>query len=761
MKRYLHGNSLTVVFILAATLVLTQACGNGSDRPLKDSVIAHVNPFIGTGFHGHTFPGPVMPYGMVQLSPDTHLLGWDASSGYHYGDSIIYGFTHTHLSGTGIGDMGDVLLLPYTRKSEDKPVGKFTKENEQASPGYYKVGFDNHDVDVELTVTNRVGLHRYTFGPESERYVLLDIGHILQANWGHANVENSLVQLSDKSLSGMKHSTGWAFDHRVHFYMETSSPFTLERVVVDGNLAIGEKFKGKSIQTYLRFDNLEADESLLIKVAISPVDEVGAKMNMTEELAHWNFEMVRTNVEKSWDEALQKIHVKTDDQDLLTTFYTALYHTMIAPMTYQDVDGRYRGMDLQVHQAEQGSNFTVYSLWDTFRALHPLMTLLDEERSVAWVNNLLKKYEEGGILPMWPLNANYTGTMVGYPAVANIADALAKGLEGIDHQKALKAALRSARYDPELFSNAANPRMARLMPPYNKYVERYRYIPADSIEKSVSFGLEMAYYDWCIAEIAAMAGDSKTETEFRERATYYKNYFDPETGFMRGKNGDGSWETPFNPRHSSHEGSSYVEGTAWQWNWFVPHDINGFTKLYGSREAVITKLDSLFSTSSEVVGQDASGDITGLIGQYAHGNEPSHHIAFMYTHLGKPHRTQELVDYIMKEFYTSAPDGIIGNEDCGQMSAWYVMNAMGFYQMTPGNPEYTLGRPLFDKVSIPLENGATFTITTENNSPKNKYIQRAYMNGEKMNSLTFSHQDVLDGALLHLVMGPEAKSNTH
>ncbi len=433
---------------------------------------------------------------------------------------------------------------------------------------------------------------------------------------------------------------------------------------------------------------------------------------------------------------------------------------MIAPMIYQDVDGRYRGMDKLIRKArDRETNYTVYSLWDTFRALHPLMTIIDEKKSAGWVNNLLLKYKEGGILPMWPLASNYTATMVGYPAVANIADALSKGIPGIDQKLALEASINSASYKPELVADTKNERKKALMPLYNKYVNEGKHIPADKIIKSVSFGLEMAYYDWCIAEIAKLNKNDSVEKVFEKRANNYELYFDKVTGFMRGKNENGSWVKPFNPKHSSHEKSQYIEGNAWQWTWFVPHDVKGLINLYGGEKAFTTKLDTLFSTSSEIVGETASADITGLIGQYAHGNEPSHHIAYLYNYADQPWKTQKLVDQILKEFYSSKPDGIIGNEDCGQMSAWYILSAMGFYQVAPGNPTYTIGRPIFDKVEIPLENGKTFTIITENNSKENKYIQEAYLNDKKMDSLFFSHKDIKNGSTLKIVMEKTPKTN--
>lgn len=761
MKVFNYRNIGIIAIIGVLISSFLYSCQQNKPSEIKDDVLSYVDPFIGTGFHGHTFPGPVMPHGMMQLSPDTKLNGWDASSGYHYDDKTIYGFSHTHLSGTGIGDMGDVLLLPFTDNITKKPIATFNKSDEIAKVGYYKVAFNNYDVTAELAVTERVGIHKYTFDANKEKRVLFDLSHTLQRTWNNSNIYNELEVVDSVTVKGLKHTKGWANDHKVYFYAKFSSPFKVEQINIDlenvSNVSIA---KGKNVYAYLKFDQLKDDQPLQVKVSISPVDTQGAKNNMIAEMPHWNFEKVQSDTEQAWQKALQVIKVETNDQDDLTIFYTALYHSMIAPMIYQDVDGRYRGMDKKIYQSPSGvTNYTVYSLWDTFRALHPLMTIIDEPKTAAWANNLMQKYKEGDFLPMWPLASNYTSTMVGYPAVANLADALAKGIPGIDEKLALESSVNSASYKPWLVENTKNPRKKPLMPLYNKYVNENKHIPADKIIKSVSFGLEMAYYDWCIAEIAKLNQNDSLTQVFQKRAKNYQHYFNDETGFMRGKNEDGSWVTPFNPKFSSHKKSHYIEGNAWQWTWFVPHDTEGLIDLYGSKETFTQKLDTLFTTSSEIVGEDASGDITGLIGQYAHGNEPSHHIAYLYTLAGQPWKTQELVDQILKDFYSTKPDGIIGNEDCGQMSAWYILNAMGFYQVTPGNPIYTIGRPLFDKVEIPLENGNTFTIITENNNVENKYVQEFYLNNVKQDKLFFNHSDIKNGSTLKIIMGNKPKIN--
>lgn len=753
-----------ILIILSVCLTgMTVACSQTDSTFTDSDILQYVDPFIGTGFHGHTVPGPSLPYGMVQLSPDTRLNGWDASSGYHYSDSTIYGFSHTHLSGTGIGDMGDLLLLPFTgplpeNHERDKlPLAYFNHESEHASPGFYSVEFDNYEISAELTASERVGMHRYSFGAGAEKRLLVDVGNILQRTWGHENVWNQLEVIDKFTLQGMKHSTGWSNDHRVYFRIEFSSPFSVDRMVAGGELTDDlDSISGQDVWAFLSFNELKEGEKLLVKAAISPVDEDGARKNMQAEIPHMDFEQVRFSAENAWRKALDKIKIETENEDQYTTFYTALYHTMFAPSLYQDADGRYRGMDGKVHRAEPGTvNYTAYSMWDTFRALHPLMTLIDENRSAEWANNLLSKYQQGGLLPKWPLAASYTGTMVAYPAVAVLTDALCKEIPGIDKDLALEAALLSASWLPELDIQEGNPRVERLMPLHNKFVNMDQHIPADLVSGSVTYGLEMAYYDWCISQLAELCGNDSLEDRFLERSKYYKLYFDTSTGFMRGKNSDGSWLAPFNPRYSDHVSSPYVEGNAWQWSWFVPHDVDGLMSLMGGQEQLLANLDSLFHTSSLIEGENASGDITGLIGQYAHGNEPSHHTAYLYTYAGEPWKTQEMIDSILYSFYTSEPDGIIGNEDCGQMSAWYILSATGIYQVAPGKPVWTIGRPLFSKVEMEVAPGRTFTVLTRNNSRKNRYVKEIRFNGQIRTDFFLDHREIMNGGTLEITMGSE------
>ncbi|MEM7369807.1 MAG: GH92 family glycosyl hydrolase [Bacteroidota bacterium] len=714
--------------------------------------IPFVDPFIGTGFHGHTFPGATTPFGMVQLSPDTRLPGWDASSGYHNSDSTIYGFSHTHLSGTGIGDMGDVLVLPFTGENADLPIGSFDKSSEQASPASYQVVLKNFDIQAELTATTRVGIHRYTFPEGESAKLMIDLGHILQANWGHRSTAGKLDILDTHRIQGERFSSGWAHDHRIYFYAEFSAPFIVESLQQKDSVLGTKQARGDSLRVFLTFPKLDQHQ-LILKVGISPVSMEGARKNMLAEASGWDFDLIRTESKNLWREKLSQIQITTQDASVKRNFYTALYHSMMAPMISQDVDGKYRGMDKQIHQSPDGSsNYTVFSLWDTFRALHPLMSILDPDLTSVWIRSLLQKYKEGGMLPKWPLASNYTGTMVGYPSTALIADALSKGIDDFDTELALEAAVFSSQYHPEIAASLPEPRASRVMPKHLDYINRMEFVPVDSIDASVSYGLECAYYDWCIAQIAKHEQEESLVQQYSKRATFYQHYFDPEFGLMRGKLANGSWREPFSPRFSDHELGDFVEGNSWQWSWFVPHDIPTFMSMMGGKEAFAIQLDSLFSTSSELEGERASSDITGLIGQYAHGNEPSHHIAHLYNHAGHPHKAQERLDQILQEFYLPEPAGIIGNEDCGQMSAWYVMNALGFYQVCPGEPTYSIGRPMIDQASIRLPGGGMFQIQVINNHLDHVYVDQMLLNGEVLEEPFFPHSAIQDGGVLEIYM---------
>ncbi|WP_322932944.1 GH92 family glycosyl hydrolase [Bacteroides sp. CG01] len=721
-----------------------------------------VNPFIGTGGHGHTYPGAVVPNGMIQPSPDTRIYQWDACSGYYYNDSTINGFSHTHLSGTGCGDYGDVLLMPTVGKQDYHAMGSesqqmayasaFSHQNETAQPGYYSVVLDRYNVKAELTATKRAAIHRYTFPQSDESGFILDLDYSLQRQ---KNEEMELEVISDTEICGRKKTVYWAFDQYINFYAKFSKPFTY--TMVTDSMVLDEGGPLLPTAKVLLHFNTKAGEEVYVKVGISAVDVEGARKNVEAEIPEWDFNGVRKAARASWNNYLAKIDIDTDNKDQKTMFYTALYHTGMQPNLFTDVDGRYLGMDLKAHQGSVNEPmYTVFSLWDTFRAYHPLMTIIDPDLNEAFIRSLIQKQREGGVFPMWELAGNYTGTMIGYHAVPVIVDAYMKGYHNFDVNEAYKACLRVAEYDtagikcPPLV-------LPHLMPQAKYWKNKIGYVPCDKDNEAVAKALEYAYNDWCISAFAESLGDAANHEKYAKFAEGYKTYFDPSTRFMRGLDSKGNWRTPFNPRSSTHRNDDYCEGTAWQWTWFVPHQIDGLVELMGGREGFISKLDSLFTVSSVLEGENTSADISGLIGQYAHGNEPSHHIIHMYNYVGQPYRTQELVDSVLQTLYFNDPDGLSGNEDCGQMSAWYILNAMGFYQVCPGKPVYSIGRPLFNKATVNLKDGKKFTVIAKNNSRENKYIQSIVLNGKLLDEPFFTHQDIVDGGTLELTMGKVIK----
>ena len=728
-----------------------------AEKDLPKEYTDSVNVFIGTGGHGHTFPGATLPHGMVQLSPDTRLFGWDACSGYYYDDTSIMGFTHTHLSGTGIGDYGDILFMPVvgekpliagTAENPDEGYrSRFSHEQESARPGYYQVLLQDDSINVELTATLRAGLHRYTYPKASDARLIVDMEPTIH---GHQHPVTQIRVVNDSTIAGMKYTIGWAKRHYVYFYAVFSSPF-------DYKLYSGTEYQSDSTsvtvntaKAVMSFRNLPADGRVLAKVGISSVDEEGARLNVEAEIPNWDFEGVMKQANTAWNEALGKIDIETSDNDSRTVFYTSLYHAFIQPSLASDVDGRYRTMGHEIKQDASYTNYTVFSLWDTFRAAHPLYTIVTPEQNQAFIRSLLRKYDEGGILPKWELASNETGTMIGYHAVSVIADAMMKKQCDFDVKKALEACIRSSVYD----TTGVTPMMDRqilngkLMPVSIKYKNELGYIPCDKVGGSVSQGLEFAYNDWLIAQMMKEHNRKDLYDKYMELSRNYRNYFDPETKLMRGRLSDGSWITPFDPA-SVQRPSNYVEGNAWQWAWFVPQDVEGLMELVGGQKSFEAHLDTLFTTSSELTGDpNAAADVTGMIGQYAHGNEPSHHIPYLYNYAGAPRKTQALVDHILRTLYHNDPNGLSGNEDVGQMSAWYALSAMGFYSFCPGRPVYEIGRPIFDKVTIHLSNGKDFVIQAKNNSVENKYIRSMKLNGEELAEPRFSHFDLMKGGEL-------------
>ena len=701
----------------------------------------YVDPFIGTGGHGHTFPGATMPFGMVQLSPDTRLTGWDGCSGYHYSDNIIYGFSHTHLSGTGISDYGDILLMPTSGdvsldalvdgKTDKGYASPFRHKYETARPGYYSVLLDDGDILAELTATNRVGFHRYWFLTTERANIILDLVH-------RDKVLDSYLRIIDAThIEGYRRSTGWAKDQIVYFVAEFSEPFAAG-VALDGKIQSGlNQARGTNIKAFFTFkaseDTVHHHRPILVKVAISPVSVDGARRNLNAELPGWDFSRVKVDADRAWNVELNKVEATGGTEDQEKVFYTALYHSMIAPNLFTDVDGQYRGLDRQTHTAREFTNYTVFSLWDTFRAAHPLYSIIEQKRTADFINTFLAQYEQGGRLPVWELAGNETDTMIGYPAVSVIADAAIKGIPGFDREKAFAAMKHSAELTHFGLGD----------------YQKRGYISMEDDRESVSKTLEYAYDDWCIAEMARLLGHQDDYQKFIRRAQYYRNVIDPETGFARPRR-NGGWLKPFDPREVN---SNFTEANAWQYTFFVPQDLQGLMELMGGKENFARKLDELFTTDSQTTGRDQV-DITGLIGQYAHGNEPSHHMAYLYDYAGQPWQAQRRLRQIMDGFYKVQPDGLIGNEDCGQMSAWYVLSAAGLYQVTPGARIYAIGTPLFPELRLNLENGRSFLIEARDVSAENIFIQSATLNGQPYHKSYLLHQDLMNGGELVFQMGP-------
>lgn len=688
----------------------------------------HVDPFIGTGGHGHTYPGATLPFGMVQLSPDTRVDGsWDGCGGYHHSDSMMYGFSHTHLSGTGCSDYGDILLLPYVNKLDGTPIQpvRFSHTDELAEPGYYSVDLPTVGVKTEFTTTARVGFHRYAFNGVGEHRVLLDLRHrdkVLGAE---------MRMVSNRRIEGYRRSSAWARDQVVYFSMEFSRPFEL--IDLPGNETAPD-----SLHYTLRFKEDKSNE-LLVKVALSSVSEANARMNLERELPGWDFVATKSAARAAWNRELGKIEAKGGSEKQLRIFYTALYHTMIVPNVYSDVDGRYRGRDGQVHAIDGPEQYTVFSLWDTYRAWHPLMTIIDRKRTTAYVNTFLRQYREGGLLPVWELSANETECMIGYHAVPVIADADAKGIGGFDRMQALMAMRKSAEAKERYGLGA-----------YMKHA----MLSLDDEHESVSKTLEYAYDDWCIATMAQRLGQGPLAQQYFERSQSWKNLLNPVTGFMQPRV-NGGWLSPFDPYEVN---NNFTEANSWQYSFYVPQDIPGLMRIHGGMERFAARLDSLFAADNRTRGREQA-DITGLIGQYAHGNEPSHHMAYLYNYCGQPWKTQRLVRKIMDEFYQASPDGLIGNEDCGQMSAWLVFSAMGFYPVTPGAPYYAIGTPWFQEVTIHLEDGKSFVVRADEPSASRCYIQSLEVNGQVRNTAFLSHEELSKGGSMSFTLSDRPASN--
>jgi putative alpha-1,2-mannosidase len=990
----------------------------------QKSAVDYVNPMIGTNGHGHTYPGASVPFGMVQLSPDAGIFDWDWCSGYHYSDSVLVGFSHTHLSGTGCADLADILLMPTIGITHPDSLtrSRYSHAQEHAEPGYYSVKLLTYGIGAELTATQRAGFHRYTFPQSDSACIVVDAGY----GNDDTPLETALNIESQTELSGSRISAGWARRQCVYFVAQFSKPFIQSSLIKEGTLQTdANTVAGRTTKAILLFST-NPSEPLLVKVGISAVSIDGARRNLTTEIRDWNFNGIRQTAKTAWEKELSVFDVQSRNRADKETFYTALYHTMLAPTLFCDVDGQYRGGDGKVHQAQGFENYCTFSLWDTYRAAHPLYTIFQSARVPDMINSMLAYYRDSGLLPVWPLAGNETWCMIGYHSVPVIVDAYLKGFKGFDAHEAFAAMKKSAtqnkrgleyynlatpqtlekkltelyteqvntifiadrvlprdvpilkgwtktitgqqinyhssysyvtqaliarsttgnmavewqtepcpqtkdrrpftlmwaaglatgkgghrfdlyvngeqwlsfnaardtsqkqwtikamngaeltfvpqrrdRYD-DLFGNMflkipadlqtpgqpltlrvvgeksgspdwymtfeheikedirVEPEYARAQEGDTSYqflkvivehpaspesavislngrivlqtkvitgintievpfeavqsaatikvtvnvgavsveneltvlpVEPYNYIPADKERESVSKTLEYAYDDWCVAQMAKALGEKADYDPFSQRAEFYRNVYDFKSGFMRGRNADGSWVTPFDPRFGTERQPQYTEGNAWQWSWYVPHNVPDLIELMGGKQSFVAKLDSLFTGNSDLGDAGAPPDVTGLVGQYAQGNEPSHHIAYLYNYAGQPWKTQEIVHRICREHYSNQTDGLCGNEDCGQMSAWYVFSAMGFYPVNPAAGTYQLGTPLLDKVSIRLENGKTFTIMAKDVSDQNVYVQSVALNGKPYHKTWITHTDLLKGGTLQFTMG--SKPNQH
>ncbi len=730
----------TLFFLFFFCSALT-SCSTEQDKKGNDYT-QFVDPLIGSGGHGHVFVGASVPFGAIQAGPSNFHKGWDWCSSYHYSDSIVKGFSHLHLSGTGCTDLGEFLIMPavgdliMNSGSQENPesgyASYYNHNTEKVEPGYYKVHLDSYDIDIEMTTSERVALHKITYPKSDNAKIIID----LEEGNGDTATKTFVHKVNDTIVAGYRFSKGWASDQREYFAMVLSKPIQNIVVYNGEKLMQGNAAEGTSIKACIEFKT-DALEEVFFKFGMSPVSMENALSNIKAEMHSWDFEQILSENQGKWNKELSKIQIKTEDQAKKKVFYTAMYHTLIAPNLFNDSNGEYRGVDKKVYKGAEFTNYTLFSLWDTYRTAHPLYTLTQSERVPDMINSMLTIYKQQGKLPVWHLRGNETNTMVGYSAVPVVVDACLKGYSGIDYELAYEAVKTTAMGDFE---------------PGVKELQKYGFIPGDLMHESVASAMEYAISDWAICKLAEKLGKADDAKYFAERAKAYAKYFDPKDRFMKGKMVDGSWRTPFDPYSAQHRVNDYCEGNAWQYLWLVPQDPEGLIDLLGGEKPFVSKLDSLFSISSELE-EGASSDISGLIGQYAHGNEPSHHITYLYAYAGEQYKTADKVRYIMNELYTDQTDGLCGNEDCGQMSAWYVMSSMGFYPVNPSNGAYVFGSPLFDEVSINLPENKKFTVVAENNSNSNIYIQSVKLNGEDYTKSFITHKDILKGGTLSFEMG--------
>lgn len=735
-------NKKSLLFVPVLSLCLA-SCGSSQKGQEMEDLTQFVDPRIGTGGHGHVFYGANVPYGFIQLGPTSIPQSWDWVSGYHVSDSTVIGFPHTHLSGTGIGDLHDINVMPvvgevtYSRgdaSSYETGLWSYSdRSKEVVTPGYYRTHLSRYNVDVELTATKRVGFHKYTFLGNESPAIVFDM---VNGGCWDKTTEAVIRVVNDSTVSGYRYSKGWADDQRVFFRAEFSRKFDNVEFIVNDSVKEGNMAKGAQLFARVNFA-AGNQEPVYMKVALSPTSEEGAQLNMQTELSGWDFEKTIADAKAAWNKELNKVKVYTTDEASKKIFYTSLYHTLFAPSEFCDVNGDYYGADKQMHKGEGFVNYTTFSLWDTYRAAQPLMTILHPEKMSDIINTMLHIHQQQGKLPVWHLMGCETNCMVGNPGVPVVADAILKDIKGFDTELAFKA-LKESSMLPE-----------RGM----EHRIEYGFIPADKMTEAIAYDMEYAIADWAVAQAAQKLGKQEDYEYFLKRSKSYKNYFDASTGFMRGKMLDGSWRTPFSPYASSHREDDYCEGNAWQYTWLVPHDVEGLVECFGSKEVFVNKLDSLFLANGDM-GEASSPDISGLIGQYAHGNEPSHHTVYLYTLVGQPWKTANRIKEILHTMYTDQPDGLSGNEDVGQMSAWYILSSFGFYQVEPAGGKFVFGYPNFDKVEITVPAGK-FVIERENKGQQNNYIQGIVLNGTEYKKPWIEYADIMKGGELKFLMGDE------
>lgn len=735
-------NKKSLLFVPVLSLCLA-SCGSSQKGQEMEDLTQFVDPRIGTGGHGHVFYGANVPYGFIQLGPTSIPQSWDWVSGYHVSDSTVIGFPHTHLSGTGIGDLHDINVMPvvgevtYSRgdaSSYETGLWSYSdRSKEVVTPGYYRTHLSRYNVDVELTATKRVGFHKYTFLGNESPAIVFDM---VNGGCWDKTTEAVIRVVNDSTVSGYRYSKGWADDQRVFFRAEFSRKFDNVEFIVNDSVKEGNMAKGAQLFARVNFA-AGNQEPVYMKVALSPTSEEGAQLNMQTELSGWDFEKTIADAKAAWNKELNKVKVYTTDEASKKIFYTSLYHTLFAPSEFCDVNGDYYGADKQMHKGEGFVNYTTFSLWDTYRAAQPLMTILHPEKMSDIINTMLHIHQQQGKLPVWHLMGCETNCMVGNPGVPVVADAILKDIKGFDTELAFKA-LKESSMLPE-----------RGM----EHRIEYGFIPADKMTEAIAYDMEYAIADWAVAQAAQKLGKQEDYEYFLKRSKSYKNYFDASTGFMRGKMLDGSWRTPFSPYASSHREDDYCEGNAWQYTWLVPHDVEGLVECFGSKEAFVNKLDSLFLANGDM-GDASSPDISGLIGQYAHGNEPSHHTVYLYTLVGQPWKTADRIKEILHTMYTDQPDGLSGNEDVGQMSAWYILSSFGFYQVEPAGGKFVFGYPNFDKVEIAVPDGK-FVIERENKGQQNNYIQGIVLNGAEYKKPWIEYADIMKGGELKFLIGDE------